>query len=413
MQKRALIVGFGVSGKAAATFLLSMGYEVYATDRKTQESLSENVVFLQENQVPDLKMFSLLVLSPGIPLHHFLPVQAQKEGVEVIGEAELALRHLRQKAVAITGTNGKTTVTCLVEHVLRACGKKAKALGNVGTALTEYALKADPEEIAVVELSSYQLETLVSSPFTAAVILNVTPDHLDRYSGLEEYARAKIRMENTIQPGGTLYVYEDVEKQYGSFFKRPFKSFVGGLEDVSLQGHDLINTTAAWLLCSHLGVTKWEFTKALKSFKKPSHRIEFIKEIAGVKYYDDSKGTNVDAVMKAVDSMKGPVILIAGGVDKGSSYDPWKEAFQGKVKKLLVIGEAAKKMENELLGSFSIHVLESLADAVHSASKIAEPGDCVLLSPGCSSLDMFRDYAHRGQEFQRYVRSLEERREES
>jgi UDP-N-acetylmuramoylalanine--D-glutamate ligase len=413
MKKKALVVGFGVSGKSAAAFLLSLGYEVYVTDRKMPESLFEDVVFFQEEQVPDLKQFSLMVLSPGIPLHHFLPLRAQKMGIEVLGEAELAFRYLRQNAVAITGTNGKTTVTCLVEHVLKACGKKAKAIGNIGIALTNYALQVDPEEILVVELSSYQLQTLVCSPFTAGVILNITPDHLDRYSSLTEYAQAKITMEHAIQPGGALYVYEEVIRQYASFFTKPFIPFKGEIGAFSLQGHELVNATAAWLLCSHLGVAKKEFTQALSTFQKPSHRIEFVKQVEGVCYYDDSKGTNIDAVIKAVDSMKGPVILIAGGVDKRSSYLPWKESFQGRVKKILAIGEAAAKIEKELLSFFSIDVLESLQDAVHSASKIAEPGDCVLLSPGCSSFDMFRDYAHRGQEFQRYVCSLGERRETS
>lgn len=411
MKKKALVVGWGVSGKAAALFLLSLGYEVCAADRKIPEHLLQDVQFFQEKEVGALDQFSLLVLSPGVPLTHFLPVQAQKDGVEIVGEAELAFRYLRQKAVAITGTNGKTTVTSLVEHVLRSCGKKAKAVGNIGTALTEYALKADPEEIAVVELSSYQLETLESSPFMAAVLLNITPDHLDRYPSLEEYAQAKVKIEKSLQPQGTLYVYEEAAKEYSSLFTKPFVSFIGESDWIPLEGHELVNATAAWLLCAKFGVTKPEFTQALQTFQKPSHRIEFVKEIAGVQYYDDSKGTNVDAVIKAVASMKGSVVLIAGGVDKGSSYLPWKEAFQGKVKSLLVIGESAKKIEEELNSSFSINVLASLEDAVRKAAKIAESGDCVLLSPGCSSFDMFRDYVHRGQEFQRYVCSLEERRE--
>jgi UDP-N-acetylmuramoylalanine--D-glutamate ligase len=411
MRKKALVVGWGVSGKSAAKFLLSLGYEVCGTDRKTPRELLLDIPFFEEHAIDSLKGFDLLVLSPGIPLTHFLPMLAKKEGIEIIGEAELAFRHLRQIAVAITGTNGKTTVTSLVEHVLTSCGRKAKAVGNIGTALTEYALSAHPEEIAVVELSSYQLETLESSPFVAAVILNITPDHLDRYSSLMEYAQAKVKIEQSIQPGGTLYVYEETAKEYGPLFTKPFESFSGDFKESSFSGHDLVNVTAAWLLCSRLGITRLEFSQALQTFQKPSHRIEFVKEIAGVQYYDDSKGTNVDAVIKAVSSMKGSVVLIAGGVDKGSSYFPWKEAFQGKIKNLLVIGEAAKKIESELGSSFSVQVLDSLEDAVQRASQIAEPGDSVLLSPGCSSFDMFRDYVHRGQEFQRYVCSLEERRE--
>ncbi len=411
MKKKALIVGWGVSGKAAAAFLASLGYEVFATDRKTPETCWPNVQFFQEREAPSLNQFSMLVISPGVPLTHFLILQAQREGIEIVGEAELAFRHLRQKAVAITGTNGKTTVTCLVEHVLNTCGKKAKAVGNIGIALTEYALQSDPEEIAVVELSSYQIETLESARFIAAVILNITPDHLDRYSSLEEYAKAKVKIEKNIETEGTLYVYGETAKEYASLFTKPFISFLGDPDWPFLTGHDLVNATAAWHLCFHLGVTKSEFSKALQTFQKPAHRIEFIKEIAGVQYYDDSKGTNVDAVIKAVASMKRPVVLIAGGVDKGSSYLPWKNAFEGKVKHMLVIGESAKKMEEELGAFFPIEILSSLELAVQKASQIALSGDCILLSPGCSSFDMFRDYVHRGQEFQRYICSLEERRE--
>ncbi len=406
MKRKALVIGLGISGKSASKFLLSLGYEVYGVDQKEErvlEALSSGVKRLIE---PDLKGFFLVVISPGVPPTHPLIQQAILDGIDVVGEVELAFRYMKQRSVGITGTNGKTTVTLLVEHVLCSAGMKAKAIGNIGLPLTSYVEKVDFDEIAVIELSSYQLETLKSGYLDAAVILNITPDHLDRYSSLQEYAKTKISIERCIKPEGHLYVYEDVAEEYGSFFSFHFTSFGKGLTS-----HDLINVKAAELLCSSLGVSHEMFLKGLKTFKKPSHRIELIRELSQVSYYDDSKGTNVDAVIKAVSSMTGPTILIAGGVDKGSSYLPWKEAFQGKVKHLFLIGESALKIEEELGLFFNVQIVDSLANAVQSASSVAMPGDCVLLSPGCSSFDMFRDYVHRGEEFQRFVCLLEDKGE--
>jgi len=409
LEKKALVIGLGISGRSASGFLLSLRYQVTAIDQKKIDLKdlgdlpSLGLEVLEESKLVSLKGFSLVVSSPGVPSKHRLIEEALSKGIEVVGEAELALRHMKQKAVAITGTNGKTTVTSLVEHVLCHSGKKAKAVGNSGIALTEYVLSGDFSEIAVVELSSYQLETLSSAPFAAAVILNITPDHLDRYATMQEYALAKIKIEKCIKPGGVLYVYDEVIKEYGPLFSSPYVSF--GAE---LTGHDLINQRAAGLLCKELDVSEEAFKEALKTFKKPSHRIEFVKTINGVQYYDDSKGTNIDAVIKAVESLKGNIVLIAGGVDKGSSYMPWKEAFKNKVTDMVLIGQAAPKIREELSLFFNIKIVDSLESAVDAASKIAKPGGSVLLSPGCSSFDMFRDYAHRGKEFQRFVGLLGE-----
>ena len=391
MAEKALVLGLGVSGKAASDFLRSLGYEVVAIESNLSETFS-----IQE--------FSLLVLSPGFPPTHFLVQEALKQGIEVIGEAELGARYIKQKAVAITGTNGKTTVTSLVEHVLCSSGKKAKALGNIGEPLTKYVLsRSDLDEIAVVELSSYQLETMTTPIFEAAVVLNITPDHLDRYSSMQEYAKAKAKIQHTLKSSGDLFLYQEVVSEYGALFPDSFHVFGGGGGD-----HDQLNIEAARLLCLKLGVSNESFYKALESFEKPSHRIEFIREIGGVFYYDDSKGTNIDAVIRAVRSMKGPVLLIAGGVDKGSSYLPWKEAFTGKVKNIFLIGQAASKIQQELQDFFDIKKVDSLEEAVFKAAASAVFGDSVLLSPGCSSFDMFRDYVHRGNEFQRCVGLLQE-----
>ncbi|MFS8563799.1 MAG: UDP-N-acetylmuramoyl-L-alanine--D-glutamate ligase [Rhabdochlamydiaceae bacterium] len=358
-------------------------------------------------------------------------MDAKKLGKKIIGEAELGLRELVErssghKIVGITGTNGKTTVTLLVEHILKESGRRAIALGNVGDPFTEYCLSPNPGEIIVAELSSYQLETLTSKVLDIAVLLNITPDHLDRYPSMEEYATAKSLIQNCMQPNAALYVNAEVLREFGYLFKSKHRTFgslsgaflwtdrhvVKQLEKVEFllpqvynqKGlHDSENVLAAWAVCKELGVEKEGFLSALETFKKPAHRIEFVAEIGGVFYFDDSKGTNIDATMKAVDSMAGAVILIAGGVDKGASYKIWKEKFSGKVRMVFSIGEAAEKIKQELLPDIVVHVVSSLAAAVEQAGKYARSGECVLLSPGCASFDMFRDYAHRGEEFKRCV----------
>ncbi len=438
-MRKALIIGLGVSGRAAAEFLLASGYAVTAVD-KNEKTLATNLdvvrlkklglTALGENTPLDLKSFDLLVPSPGISPVHPLYRGALDGGIEIIGEAELAFRSMRQSAVAITGTNGKTTVTLLVEHLLNTCGRKARALGNVGEPLTTYFLRPDIEETIVAELSSYQLETMTSRVFEAGVILNVTPDHLDRYASMREYAKAKCRLQKCLKPSKPLFVYEKIVEEFGellsskdlyTFGLSPRSHFWtdkrkiyerGGVEYIlpsryrDLGEHESENVLAAWLLVKQYGIGFEQFVEALESFSKPPHRIEFVQSIDEVAYFDDSKGTNLDATVQAVKTMQGPVILIAGGVDKGASYNAWTPAFKGRVKKIIVLGQAAEKIARELGSAFLVEMVGSLEDAVRLAHKGASKGDCVLLSPGCSSYDMFRDYAHRGEEFKRCVYGL-------
>lgn len=328
----------------------------------------------------------------------------------------------------MTGTNGKTTVTLLVEHVLNTAGIKALALGNVGTALCSYLMHPGDEEAFVVELSSYQLETMTTPVFDAGLILNITPDHLDRYKTLEDYARAKCRLEKLVQVKEFFFVQDKVCCQFPELLSSGRAFGVGSASECSIwtdgasivEGdrvvcilplhyrndarHLMENRLAAWLLCRPFGIRQEQFIQALETFKIPPHRIEWVAEVEGVNYYDDSKGTNVDAVIQAVSSMSGPVVLIAGGVDKGSSYRVWLEPFKDRIKHIVTLGQAAPKMAQELSPFFPVTHVESLERAVEKAAQIATQGDCVLLSPGCSSFDMFRDYAHRGETFQMYVR---------
>ena len=435
-MRKVLVIGMGKSGKAAYRFLVIQGHQPVGVDDNLNLLNKLREEGLQVSESPDVSEFDEIVLSPGVPLTNKWYLDAKQLGKDIIGEVELGLRDLKnsskqtsQTIIGITGTNGKTTVTLLIEHILKFSGKKARALGNIGTPFTEYCLNRDPEEIIVAELSSYQLETLTSKVLDVGIILNITPDHLDRYQSLEEYATAKSLIQTCLTSEAKLYINSQVLKDFGHLFKgkcRTFGSFSGSFlwtdgdivkelnkfefswpeKFIRVGIHDSENALAAWAVCRELGVQKETFLQALTTFQKPAHRIEFVKEFRGVTYFNDSKGTNLDATLKAVSAMPGSVILIAGGVDKGSSYKVWKETFIGKVRLIFAIGQAAEKIKQELLSDISVHVVSSLEEAVQKAEECARSGEAVLLSPGCASFDMFRDYAHRGEEFKRYVQRV-------
>ena len=405
-MKKTLVIGLGISGRAAVHYLLSMGRQVVAIDRNPHQLLQltsiDRCSYCLESDFDPLQEIEEVILSSGVrPNHPFAKI------APTVGEAELCLRRTSQRCIGITGTNGKTTVTSMVAHILNHAGIKARAVGNIGIPLAEYFLSPNSEEVLVVELSSYQLETLTSPIFEAAIILNISADHLDQYNDLEEYARAKCQLQKCMKEGSILTVLEQVKSEFGFLLYNEVKvaSFLPfSYRHTSKHKHD--NIRAAWEMVDPFGITPEQFMTALQTFKTPPHRIEFVAEIEGVFYFDDSKGTNVDAVIQAVSDMQGPTILIAGGVDKGSNYQPWNQSFREKIKKILLIGQAAVKIKNDLLPNYEVVLSSSLEEAVQMAAKEAVEGDCVLLSPGCASFDMFRDYAHRGEEFKRCVRNL-------
>lgn len=340
------IVGHGVSSKAVKRLLNKHHHQIVSDH-------------------PDI-----LVLSPGYPVDCKEALYARQNGAEIIGEAELAFRYMQNRAVGVTGTNGKTTTVLLIEHVLNTFGIKAKALGNIGHALCDYMCEPDPKEIAVVELSSFQLETLKTPIFCASGITNISPDHLDRYASFSEYKAMKERIFH--------------------FTKGPCYT-----KDVALN------------LCRHLGISNEQYETALQTFKRPPHRLELIKKVDGLSFYNDSKGTNVDAVCYAVQNVPGPIFLIAGGVDKKGSYAIWNRSFKQKVKAILTIGEASKKIKDEV-DQLNVECVETLDKALLRAVSLSKGKGTILLSPGCSSFDQFNDYIHRGEEFERLVRLMYE-----
>lgn len=434
-NKKVLVIGLGISGQSAARFLLKRGAKVTATDKNATTLQKDNKVtpliekglkVVSESIAPD--NFDLIVVSPGIPQEHPLYQAAKASGKPLWGEIELACRSLRQRAVAVTGTNGKTTTVMLITHALNHNGHQARSLGNIGMPLTDAVDETD--DLLVVELSSWQLETLKTPVFEAAAVLNITPNHLDRHLTMEAYAKAKLHIAECLKPGGTLVLGAQVTRDFGNLVTMPYISyglnpknelhsdgdFVYRNQDVLFAlpapfkgktDHDLVNLIAAYALCHQLGLTDAEFAQALPSFRKPAHRVEFVCNIDGVSFYDDSKGTNLEAVIRAVKSMKGETLLIAGGVHKGASYLPWAKEFKGKVRRIFAIGQAAGQIESELGSELSVQPCSSFEEAVRLAAETAKNGENVLLSPGCSSYDMFRDYNHRGDEFKRIVFALQ------
>lgn len=434
-ENRVLVLGLGLSGRSAARFLMKNGASVAALDDRSKILIHDPEVIgllkMGMEIVEDLFSMtkpSFVVVSPGMPPTHPAIAYAEENQWEIIGEVELACRYLKNPMVGVTGTNGKTTVTLLTAHILNQAGYPARALGNSGVPLSSILDRQEPneEEIYVIELSSYQLETLYAKCLKAGVILNVTPDHLDRYDDMNDYAAAKFHLKDCLIEDGTLYIGENCPpdfflpavKKYG-YSKS--SSIYTDLETIFLEGnpvfqvpenlkgkqsHDLENMMASFALCHIFNIEVDRFLDYFKTFAKPPHRIEFVRNIDGIVYVDDSKGTNLDAVIKAVQSVDGKVILIAGGVDKGFSFHPWIHSFAGKVKHICAIGQTAEKIKTEVGYEIPTTVSCSLEEAVKLASKNAVSGETVLLSPGCSSFDMFRDYVQRGEEFKRLVKAL-------
>ncbi len=455
--KHILIVGFGVSGQAAARFLTARGAKVSVTDsghpdeRLIPKDL-RGLEFHFGGHAPELfRGKDLIVLSPGVPAN--LPgIQlARRRRIPVVGEFGLAAKLLKSKMVAVTGTNGKSTTVTLIYEMLKAAGKKAALAGNIGTPLMEVVMEiegsdknpawpvrgagvrgapeAHPHKIdwVIAEASSYQLETVVS-PFRPkiSVLLNITEDHLDRYATFMDYARAKFRIFRD-QKSGDVLVYNEADSVVKKGARKARSKKIGFPKDIRDTGstivfgkeiypldrvklvgaHNRENMAAAIAAARSAGASQAAVQKTLETFRGLPHRTQLVSERSGVRYYDDSKGTNVDAVVKSLEGFPdGRVILIAGGRDKGGSYEPLRSACGRKAKLVIVLGEARKKIAEALKGAVSVEEVERMEQAVPMAAERAETGDVVLLSPACSSFDQFKDYKERGDVFRKLVLSL-------
>jgi UDP-N-acetylmuramoylalanine--D-glutamate ligase len=450
-----VVVGLGKTGASCLRFLSKRGIAVSATDSRLKPpglvdlgSLAGSVdLRLGGFDLSLLDDASQVLMSPGVSLEEPIARAARQRGIEVLGDVELFARNVRAPVVGITGTNGKSTVTTLVARMAAAAGRSVLAGGNLGVPALDL-LDAPVPDLYVLELSSFQLETTSSLRLRAAVVLNVSADHLDRYPSVAEYARAKARIFakaatvvlNADDPlvaqmrgaGGSgdatnagevrgsdeavRTVTFSIERAEADFalLRRGSQTFLArhgeGLLDVArlkITGlHNAANALAALALGEAVGLPMAAMLEALESFPGLPHRSEWIADVAGVRYVDDSKGTNVGATIAAVAGMPGPLVMIAGGEGKGQDFTPLAAAFRGKVRHVVLIGRDALILAAALEGVCATQTVASMQDAVVSAAAAATAGDTVLLSPACASLDMFRDYGHRGDVFAAAVHSL-------
>jgi UDP-N-acetylmuramoylalanine--D-glutamate ligase len=414
--RHALVVGLGKSGDAAARLLRARGAKVSAADDKDVPFEGE----LRRVVPAALRGIDLVVVSPGVPLSLPLFTEARAKGLEVIGEVELASRFIEEPIVGITGTNGKSTTTALCGHLLLTAGLRVFAGGNLGTALSERVLRGERLDATVCELSSYQLESIVSLRCAAATVLNVTPDHLDRYPSLEAYAAAKERIFANQRAGDTAAINSADARVRGMRTNDGVRRVLFDSRDplridgvdlelrvATLRGvHNKENAFAACLLARHFGVPPGSLQKGLDSYPGLPHRLEPVRELFGVSWINDSKATNVDSVEKSLTAFPANVHIIMGGRGKGAPYAPLRELIRGRVKTIFTIGEDAAAIAAALGGVAEIEPCSDLATAVQRARKRARAGDVVLLSPACASYDQFRNFEDRGDQFKALVRGL-------
>ena len=450
-----LVIGLGKSGLASTDVLRARGVRVYATDEKPVEQMSDVIARVESvgatfvapaDLRPVLAELNVAILSPGVPLTSPVVRAVQDANVPVFGEVELAFRLCKAPVIAVTGTKGKSTTTALIGHLLRADGKTVHVGGNIGDPLIKEVIDAAPGDWVVAEVSSFQLETIRSFKPRVAVILNIAPDHLDRYHSMDEYAEAKFRIFANQQHGdvfvgnlddariaalesnpdehrmqsrqlwftlhdrydnATIYLHGD-KITYAPISGDPRPITVLERSEIPLAGeHNVQNVMAALLAALAIGCDPAALREGVKTFRPMPHRLEPVEEIDGVLYVDDSKSTNPGSVVAALHAYDRPTILIAGGRSKGTDFVELGVAVRSRAKALVVIGEAADEIASHSKGVTIVHAT-SMDDAVRRARELARDGDVVLLSPGCASFDMFRSAEDRGEKFVAAVRGLRE-----
>jgi len=442
--KRVLGIGLGKTGLATVRFLLERGAKAVVTDEKPPRELAaaladvsggDNGVEVKEYSPASLARIDLVVPSPGVPPSNPLLKEAVRRGIPVLSEIEVAFRFLKRPAIAITGTNGKTTTTTLVGELLRGCGKTVFVGGNIGTPLIESVNGPQPYDYAVLEISSFQLQWVDYFRPAVSVLLNTTVDHLDYHGTFDEYRAAKERIFENQQAGDIAILNADdpfalpllgsleADVQcFSSSAKLRRGIFLDNgrirlatdqcdeeypLEMIRIPGvHNIENVMAAVLMARSCGCSREKIIKVTENFRGVSHRIEFAADKGGVLFYDDSKGTNVGAVIRALESFPGRVILMLGGRDKGGDFENLIDLIRKKVKRIVLFGEAGQKINSIIGGIVETSVSATLREAVSVAYDGASPGDIVLLSPGCTSFDEFTSYAERGRLFQEWVKAL-------
>ncbi|GMR06233.1 MAG: UDP-N-acetylmuramoyl-L-alanine--D-glutamate ligase [Gammaproteobacteria bacterium] len=434
----AAVIGLGQSGLAAAVFLSKQGLDVDVYDSSNKPVLRQQLA----QQLPDVQLHcgslavehwsndSLLVVSPGVPLSHPDLAPLLATGVRPVGDVELFAQCVQSPVIAITGSNGKSTVTALVGEILQHAGRRVAVGGNIGVPVLEL-LDDDKNDIYVLELSSFQLETTWSLKPVIAVVLNIAVDHMDRYPGMDDYIATKLKVykgsARMLLNAGEPCLFQTQQRQQSDkeqiFFSsaKPEKEQDYGLsdingavylyrgdkpliaaDDVHLAGqHNQLNVLAAWALASNVGIADSLIKEAVTEFKGLPHRMELLYRINGVDWLNDSKGTNVSASVAALRGLHAPVILIAGGIAKDADFTPLREVVEQHVKAIILIGRDARKIQDAVSDVVSTSLAADMSDAVAQASVLAETGDVVLLSPACASFDMYQNFEQRGDDFRR------------
>ena len=430
------VLGAGLSGTAAAFLLKSEGANVTVLDSAEEKNLLKSTIDNLRSQGvrvicglaadEDSSAYQMAVLSPGIDPASPLARNFSLRKIEMIGELELGAQFCEIPIIAVTGTNGKTTTTELLAQMLNACGQRTIACGNIGKPLSEVARGNEPFDVLTVEVSSFQLETIQTFHPSVSLWLNFAPDHLDRYRSVADYRAAKLRIfENqTEKDAAVINAAESLPKirprkiSFSAYADQAdFRLSDGAivyqneavlrLADTKLRGsHNIENLMATLAAGMARGLSFREMVPPLCAYEPRPHRCEFVREVGGVGYINDSKATNLDAVEKALHAQSKPVILIAGGKDKGFTFDPLRPLVKEKVRSTILIGEMAESIRRCWSGAVKSEIANSLADAVERAHAIAKPGEIVLFSPGTSSFDMFKSYAERGDQFRALVQAL-------
>ena len=442
--KKVLVVGLGKSGLAAALFLRHRGAQVTVSDIRSAEALAKDIPALLEEGINvetgghgllTFRRQDLIVVSPGVPLDTPELAQVRNFGLPIIGELELAARFLKGKTLAITGSNGKTTTTALLGEILEAAGFPTLVGGNIGVPVVALIEESTDATWSVLEVSSFQLESTEQFHPSIAVILNITPDHLDRHGNFENYARAKERIFAAQNEQDFVVLNADNARAAASAARSAAKVYWFSLEHAVSQGvwveggqvvyrsgenegietilplagiplkgeHNVENVLAAVCAARLAGAPIDVIRQVIENFRAVEHRLEYVTTINGVEFYNDSKATNVDATAKAVAAFSSGIHLILGGKDKNSDYSQLASLLRAHVRAVYTIGSAADKIESQLRGVVSIHSCETLDKAVSTAAAAAHPGEVVLLAPACSSFDQFESYEHRGRVFKELV----------
>lgn len=448
-NKNILVIGLAVTGIPLVKVLCNIGANIIVNDLKKEEDLRESINELSNldinyilgkhpESIESLGEVDLVVVSPGVPLDIPFINEVRNKGIEIIGEIELAYRLSKGNIVAITGTNGKTTTTALVGEIFKNAGKTTHIVGNIGLAFISKALETKEDDIIVIEASSFQLESIVKFHPKVGAILNLTPDHLNRHKTMEKYKEAKFNLfKNQLFEDIAVVNYDDlilrseseglvsdkiyfsrktllkegvfVENQKIVYIKNEVKKEIIPVNEIYIPGeHNLENALAATSIAIALNIDIKIIRYTLKTFKGVEHRTESVDIINGVKFINDSKGTNPDASIKAIEAMDRPILLVAGGYDKGSDFSEFINSFNGKVKHLFVYGETAENLLEAAskLNYNSVTKVKNLEDAVKSAYNISQDGDVILLSPACASWDTYENFEMRGKHFKEIVAQL-------